>query len=140
MNKDTNKIIYSMVRVGKQHNKKPVLQDISLSFFLGAKIGVLGLNGAGKSTLLKIMAGIDSDFQGETVLAPGITVGFLEQEPLRDEERTVMEVVRDGVRQLVLPPEAPPPVGWRESYPVERCERRDLACAPATAGWMVRAR
>jgi len=67
---EPNKIIYSMIRVSKFHDKKPIIKDISLSYFYGAKIGVLGLNGAGKSTLLKILAGVDKDFQGETVLTP----------------------------------------------------------------------
>ncbi len=78
----TNKIIYSMIRVGKTYPpSKQVLRDISLSYFHGAKIGVLGLNGAGKSTLLRILAGVEKDFNGETVLAPGYTIGYLEQEP-----------------------------------------------------------
>lgn len=74
---EPNKIIYSMIKVSKFHDKKPILQNISLSYFYGAKIGVLGMNGSGKSTLLKILAGVDKDFQGETVLAPGYTVGYL---------------------------------------------------------------
>ena len=94
---EPNKIIYSMMRVSKFHDKKPILQNISLSYFYGAKIGVLGMNGSGKSTLLRILAGVDKDFQGETSLAPGHTVGFLEQEPLVDESRTVREVVEEGV-------------------------------------------
>ena len=78
---EPNKIIYSMVRVGKAYNNRQVLKDISLSYFYGAKIGVLGLNGSGKSTLLRIMAGVDQEYEGETILAPGYTVGLLEQEP-----------------------------------------------------------
>ena len=85
MSDEPNKIIYSMVRVSKFYDKKPVLKDISLSYFYGAKIGVLGLNGAGKSSLLKILAGEDSEFNGETILSEGHTVGYLEQEPLVDE-------------------------------------------------------
>lgn len=97
-----NKIIYSMIRVGKIHPpNKQVLKDISLSYFYGAKIGVLGANGAGKSSLLRIMAGVDKDFLGETVLAPGYTVGYLEQEPLLDEKRTVREVVEEGAQHIV---------------------------------------
>ena len=81
---EPNKIIYSMVGVGKVHGTKQVLKDISLSYFYGAKIGVLGLNGAGKSTLLRIMAGVEKEFLGETHCSPGYAVGFLEQEPRLD--------------------------------------------------------
>ena len=97
-----NKIIYSMIGVGKiVPPNRTILRDISLSYFYGAKIGVLGLNGAGKSTLLRIMAGVDKDFIGETVLNPGYTVGFLEQEPLLDETRTVRAVVEEGAQEVV---------------------------------------
>jgi len=99
--KEVNKIIYSMVRVSKSYDRKPVLKDISLSYFLGAKIGVLGLNGSGKSSLLRILAGEDQDFGGETVLSEGYTVGYLEQEPLVDVDKTVREVVEEGVRETV---------------------------------------
>ncbi len=99
--KDQEKIIYTMVGVTKTHGQKTVLKDIYLSYFHGAKIGVLGLNGSGKSSLLRILAGVDRDFLGETVLAEGYTVGFLEQEPLIDETRTVIEVVREGVAETV---------------------------------------
>jgi ATP-binding cassette ChvD family protein len=95
------KIIYSMIGVSKFHHKKPIIKDISLSYFYGAKIGVLGLNGAGKSTLLRIMAGVDTQFNGETILSDGYTVGFLEQEPLVDVEKTVREVVEEGVQETV---------------------------------------
>ena len=89
-----HQVIYSMARVGKIHPpNKQVLRDISLGFFRGAKIGVLGLNGAGKSTLLRIMAGVDEDYVGETTLSPGITRGFLPQEPQLDPEKTVRQVV-----------------------------------------------
>ena len=98
---EPNKIIYSMIRVSKFHDKKPIIKDISLSYFYGAKIGVLGLNGAGKSTLLKILAGVDKDFQGETVLTPGHTIGYLEQDPLVDVQKTVREVVEEGVAATV---------------------------------------
>lgn len=98
---EPNKVIYSMIGVSKFYEKKPVLKDIYLSYFYGAKIGVIGLNGSGKSSLLKILAGIDREFNGETVLAPGYTVGFLEQEPLVDETRTVKEVVQEGVQDLL---------------------------------------
>ncbi|MDL2291053.1 energy-dependent translational throttle protein EttA [Desulfovibrio sp. OttesenSCG-928-F20] len=101
MSNEPDKIIYSMIRVGKRHGQKEVLKDISLSYFYGAKIGVLGLNGSGKSSLLKILAGVDSAFDGKTVLAPGFTIGYLEQEPLVDEKRTVREVVEEGVADLV---------------------------------------
>ncbi|MFB3818195.1 MAG: ATP-binding cassette domain-containing protein, partial [Candidatus Methylomirabilales bacterium] len=96
---EPHKIIYSMIRVGKVYGTKQVLKDISLSYFYGAKIGVLGLNGAGKSTLLRIMAGVEQEFLGETHIAPGYTVGFLEQEPKLDPGKTVIEVVREGVQE-----------------------------------------
>src|SRR5512136_1734568 len=97
-----NKIIFSMIGVGKVHPpNRQVLKDIYLSFFYGAKIGVLGLNGAGKSSLLRIMAGIDKDHLGETMLTPGYTVGLLEQEPRLDETKTVREVVEEGVAEIV---------------------------------------
>src|ERR1700687_4282898 len=86
---EPNKIIYSMVGVGKFYDKKPVLKDIYLSYFYGAKIGVLGLNGSGKSSLLRIMAGQDKEFVGEVVVSPGYTVGILDQEPKLDPEKTV---------------------------------------------------
>jgi len=98
---EPNKIIYSMIGVSKYYDKKPVLKDISLSYFYGAKIGVLGLNGSGKSSLLRILAGADKEFQGETVLAPGHTVGLLEQEPKLDNEKTVREIVEEGVHEIV---------------------------------------
>ncbi|MCP4576365.1 MAG: energy-dependent translational throttle protein EttA [Deltaproteobacteria bacterium] len=101
MANEVNKVIYSMIRVSKAYNGKPVLKDISLSYFLGAKIGVLGLNGAGKSSLLRILAGEDSDFSGETILGDGYTVGYLEQEPLVDVDKTVREVVEEGVQETV---------------------------------------
>ena len=82
MSTEPNKIIYSMINVSKFYDKKPVLKNISLSYFYGAKIGVLGLNGAGKSSLLRILAGEDSNFNGETILSPGHSAGYLEQEPL----------------------------------------------------------
>src|ERR1700746_1599496 len=93
-----NKVIYSMVGVSKSHDKKQVLKDIYLSYFYGAKIGVIGLNGSGKSSLLRILAGVDKEFDGETVLSPGYTVGFLEQEPKLDDSKTVREIVEQGVQ------------------------------------------
>jgi ATP-binding cassette ChvD family protein len=98
---EINKVIYSMVGVSKIYNKKYVLKDIYLSYFYGAKIGVIGLNGSGKSSLLKILAGVDKDINGETVLSPGFTVGYLEQEPLVDSNKTVKEVVEEGVQETV---------------------------------------
>ncbi len=98
---EPNKIIYSMVGVGKFYDKKPVLKDIYLSYFYGAKIGVLGLNGSGKSSLLRIMAGVDKEHVGEAVLSPGYTVGFLEQEPKLDPAKTVRQSVEEGVQETV---------------------------------------
>jgi len=101
MSSEATKVIYSMIRVSKFYDKKPILKDISLSYFYGAKIGVLGLNGSGKSSLLRILAGIDKDFNGETRLSQGYTVGYLEQEPLVDVDKSVRAVVEEGVRQTV---------------------------------------
>lgn len=101
MGDEPNKIIYSMMGVSKYFDKKPILEDISLSYFYGAKIGVLGLNGSGKSSLLRILAGVDTEFNGKISLSPGYTIGFLEQEPLVDESRTVREIVEQGVQETV---------------------------------------
>ncbi len=101
MSNEPNKVIYSMVGVSKYYDKKAVLKDIYLGYFYGAKIGVLGLNGAGKSALLRIIAGVDQEFQGEAVLSPGYTVGYLEQEPKLDESKTVKEIVEEGVQEIV---------------------------------------
>jgi energy-dependent translational throttle protein EttA len=90
-----------MIRVSKFYDKKPVLKDISISFFYGAKIGVLGLNGAGKSSLLRIFAGMDKEYNGQTIVSPGYTVGFLEQEPRLDSSKTVREIVEEGVQGTV---------------------------------------
>ena len=98
---EPNKVIYSMVGVSKYYDKRPVLKDIYLSYFYGAKIGVIGLNGSGKSSLLRIMAGADKEINGEAVLSPGYTVGFLEQEPLIDDSRTVRQVVEEAVQETV---------------------------------------
>ncbi|HAT72026.1 MAG TPA: energy-dependent translational throttle protein EttA [Elusimicrobia bacterium] len=99
--KDTKKVIYSMVNVSKIYDKKAVLKDIYLSYYYGAKIGVLGLNGSGKSSLLRIMAGLDDDFRGETVLSPGYTVGLLEQEPKLDESKTVRQIAEEGLPEAM---------------------------------------
>ena len=101
MSVDDKKVIYSMMRVSKFYDKKPVIKDISLSYFYGAKIGVLGLNGSGKSSLLRIMAGVDTEFNGQAVLSPGYTVGYLEQEPKLDESKTVRQIVEEGCQETV---------------------------------------
>ncbi len=101
MGAEPNKVIYTMIRVSKYYDKKPILKDISLSYFYGAKIGVLGLNGSGKSSLLRILAGVDSEFNGQTILSPGYSVGLLEQEPHLDETKTVKEIVEQGVQPVV---------------------------------------
>lgn len=101
MSNEQEKVIYSMHRVTKRHGQKEVLKDITLGYFYGAKIGVLGLNGAGKSSLLKILAGVDKNFEGDIVIAPGYSIGYLEQEPLVDETRTVREVVEEGVKEVI---------------------------------------
>ena len=98
---EQNKIIYSMIGVSKMYDKKVVLKNIYISYFYGAKIGVIGLNGSGKSSLLKIFAGVDKDFIGETVISPGYSVGYLEQEPLLDCNKTVKEVVEEGAQEAV---------------------------------------
>jgi ATP-binding cassette ChvD family protein len=90
-----------MIGVSKYYDKKPILKDIYLSYFYGAKIGVLGLNGSGKSSLLKILAGVDKEFNGETTVSPGYTIGYLEQEPKLDETKTVKEIVEEGVSEVV---------------------------------------
>ena len=100
-NNEPNKIIFSMVKVSKFYDKKPVLKDIYLSFFYGAKIGVLGLNGAGKSSLLRIIAGTDKEFNGEVVFSQGYSVGLLEQEPKLDESKTVRQIVEEGAQETV---------------------------------------
>ena len=98
---DDKKIIFSMVGVSKtiQQNQKQVLKNIYLSFFYGAKIGIVGMNGAGKSTLMKIIAGIEQQYQGNVVWSPGYSVGYLEQDPKLDDDKTVIEVVGGLVEQ-----------------------------------------
>jgi ATP-binding cassette ChvD family protein len=99
---DDKQIIFSMYKVNKTYPpQKQVIKDISLSFFLGAKIGIIGLNGSGKSTLLKIIAGIEKSYQGEVVFSPGYTVGYLEQEPKLDDSKTVKEIVQEGVQEVI---------------------------------------
>ena len=100
---DDKKIIFSMVGLSKtiKQNNKQVLKNIYLSFFYGAKIGIIGLNGAGKSTLMKIIAGLDNDYQGEVVFSPGYTVGYLPQDPHLDDQKTVKEIVQEGVQNVV---------------------------------------
>jgi ATP-binding cassette ChvD family protein len=96
-----NKVIYSMIGVSKYHDKKAVLKDIYLSYFYGAKIGVIGLNGSGKSSILRILAGVDQEFQGRTAVSPGFTIGFLEQEPKLDPGKTVRQIVEEGAQSVV---------------------------------------
>ncbi|MDY5048220.1 MAG: energy-dependent translational throttle protein EttA [Treponema porcinum] len=97
---DDKKIIYTMDRVSRSYGTKVVLKDISISYFYGAKIGVIGPNGSGKSSLFKILAGIDKDFTGETTLAPGYSIGYLEQEPQLEPGKTVLETVKEGVKEI----------------------------------------
>jgi energy-dependent translational throttle protein EttA len=101
MSTEPNKVIYSMVGVSKYYDKRAVLKDIYLSYFYGAKIGVIGLNGSGKSSLLRILAGVDNEINGEALLSPGYSVGYLEQEPLLDDARTVREVVEEAVQDTI---------------------------------------
>jgi sulfate-transporting ATPase len=101
MSSEPHKVIYSMIGVSKYYDKKPILKDIYLSYFYGAKIGVLGLNGSGKSSLLRILAGADQDFVGQTILSPGLTIGHLEQEPHLELDKTIRQVVEEGVQETV---------------------------------------
>ena len=100
---DDKKVIFSMQKLSKTYQgaDKPVLKNIYLSFFYGAKIGILGLNGSGKSSLLKIIAGVDKNYQGDVVFQPGYTVGYLEQEPILDDSKTVIEIVREGAAETM---------------------------------------
>jgi energy-dependent translational throttle protein EttA len=99
---DDKKVIFSMVKVSKTFPpQKQVLKDIYLSFFYGAKIGIIGLNGSGKSTLLKIIAGVEKSFQGDVVFSPGYNVGYLEQDPKLDDTKTVIDIVREGVQPIM---------------------------------------
>jgi sulfate-transporting ATPase len=101
MANEGNKVIYSMIGVSKYYDRKPVLKDIYLGYFYGAKIGVLGLNGSGKSSLLRILAGVDQEFQGEIAVSPGYSIGYLEQEPVLDETKTVRQIVEEGVQNVI---------------------------------------
>ncbi|MGH7894629.1 MAG: ATP-binding cassette domain-containing protein, partial [Candidatus Binatia bacterium] len=101
MAEPANKVIYSMIGVSKHYEKKPILKDIYLSYFYGAKIGVIGLNGSGKSSLLRILAGVDKEFQGEIAVSAGYSVGFLEQEPKLDPAKTVRDIVNEGVKETI---------------------------------------
>ena len=97
---DDKKIIYSMDRVSRSYGTKTVLKDISISYYYGAKIGVIGANGSGKSSLFKILAGVDTGFTGETSVSPGYTIGYLPQEPVLDDNKTVKEIVEEGVKEV----------------------------------------
>jgi sulfate-transporting ATPase len=97
---ESNKVIYSMTGVSKRYEKKVILENIFLSYFYGAKIGVLGLNGSGKSSLLKILAGVDKNFEGEIQVSPGYTIGYLAQEPQLDPNATVRQIVEEGVKPI----------------------------------------
>jgi ATP-binding cassette ChvD family protein len=124
---DDKKVIYSMIGVGKiVPPNQQILRDISLSYFYGAKIGVLGLNGAGKTTLLRIMAGEDQDYLGETVLAPGYTVGYLEQEPQLDPSKTVREIVEEGAQEVVDALQAYEDINLKFAEPMSDEELNDL--------------
>ena len=97
---DDKKIIYSMDRVSRSYGTKTVLKDISISYYYGAKIGVIGANGSGKSSLFKILAGVDTEFVGETAISPGYTIGYLEQEPELEAGKTVKDIVSEGVKDI----------------------------------------
>ncbi|AHC16091.1 ABC transporter, ATP-binding protein [Salinispira pacifica] len=100
-NGEDKKVIYSMHKVSRHHGTRQVIKDISLSYFYGAKIGVIGLNGSGKSTLLKIMAGVDTEYNGDISVSPGFSIGYLEQEPQLEAGKTVKEIVSEGVQETV---------------------------------------
>jgi energy-dependent translational throttle protein EttA len=124
---DDKKVIYSMIEVGKVYPPNQwVLKDISLSYFYGAKIGVLGLNGSGKSTLLRIMAGVDQDFVGETILSPGYTIGFLEQEPQLDDSKTVRAIVEEGAAEAVEALQQFEEINLKFAEPMSDDEMNDL--------------
>lgn len=100
-NGEDKKIIYTMHKVSRAHGTKLVIKDISLSYYYGAKIGVIGLNGSGKSSLLKIIAGVDQDYNGEISMSPGFQIGYLEQEPELEAGKTVKEIVAEGAQEVV---------------------------------------
>jgi ATP-binding cassette ChvD family protein len=145
---ETTRIIYSMIRVSKTFERKQVLKDITLGYYYGAKIGVLGLNGSGKSTLLRIMAGEDRDHEGQVVAAGSYSIGFLTQEPLIDETRTVIEVVREGVQEVVDLLSEFDSIGDRLAGPIEPDEMERLLARhgdvqekiEAAGGWDLDAR
>ncbi|MCK9230042.1 MAG: energy-dependent translational throttle protein EttA [Syntrophales bacterium] len=122
MSEGRNKIIYTMMRVSKHYGNKTVLSDISLSYFYGAKIGVLGLNGSGKSSLLRILAGVDDEYEGKTILTPDFTVGFLEQEPFLDPEKTVKTVVEEGLGDIVAVVREYNEISEKFAEPMSDCE------------------
>ncbi|MEE2659321.1 MAG: energy-dependent translational throttle protein EttA [Candidatus Latescibacterota bacterium] len=129
---EDEKIIYSMYKVSKHYNKKPVLKDISLSYFYGAKIGVLGLNGSGKSSLLRILSGVDNEFEGETQIAPGHTIGYLEQEPYLEPGKTVKECVEEGVQEIVNIVKEYEAVNEKFADPMSDEEMNDLIAKQST--------
>jgi sulfate-transporting ATPase len=131
MSSEPNKIIYSMIGVSKFYDKKPVLKDINLSYFYGAKIGVLGLNGSGKSSLLRILAGRDTEYQGRTSIAQGLTVGFLEQEPEMDDNKTVREIVEQGVAEIVTLLDTFQRINEQFTKPMSEEEMNDLIARQA---------
>src|SRR5512136_2498478 len=126
MANESQKVIYSMIGLSKYHDKRPILKDISLSYFYGAKIGVIGLDGSGKSSLLRIIAGEDKEFNGQTILSPGLTIGFLEQEPELDDTKTVREMVEEGVHETVELLKKFNRINERFSEPLSEKEMNDL--------------
>ena len=126
MANESQKVIYSMIGLSKYHDKRPILKDISISYFYGAKIGVIGLNGSGKSSLLRIMAGEDKEYNGQTILSPGLTIGFLEQEPKLDDTKTVREMVEEGVHETVELLKKFNRINERFSEPLSEKEMNDL--------------
>ena len=126
MSNGAEKIIYSMMRVSKTYQNRPVIKDISLSYFYGAKIGILGLNGAGKSTLLRIMAGVEQNYDGEATLAKGYSLGYLEQEPQLDPEKTVKSIVEEGMQSIVDIVKEYNEIGDKFAEPMSEDEMNDL--------------
>ncbi|MBI1372576.1 MAG: energy-dependent translational throttle protein EttA [Phycisphaera sp.] len=122
----SEKIIYSMIRVSKSHNRTKIFEDVSLSYFYGAKIGVLGLNGAGKSTLLRILAGVDKEIEGEVQITPGYSVGYLEQEPRLTKGKTVREIVEEGAAETVALLKEYEEIGEKFAEPMSDAEMNKL--------------